>query len=651
MHGQESEPIDADDAVLRDAASYTDPALLAALALATGETTLVDDRLRPGPASSFDPAGGWRPEQRAAAQEAVFGALQRLRDRSRDGAPIPTPTPSPDDLRELIEFAVGAPVLDEHLGLLEEELAVTDLRAPQWRKDEIAPERPFTVAIIGAGMSGIAAAIRLGQAGVPYVVLEKNPEVGGTWFENQYPGCRVDIPNHLYSYTFAQRNDWMQHYSPQRVLLDYFRDCVEDFDVRPHIRFGTEVAGATYDEGESVWHLRLRTPEGDETMAVQVLVVAVGQLNRPQLPNIVGRDDFAGPSFHSARWDSSVDLTDKRVAVIGSAASAVQLSPIVAELASQLTIFQRTPNWLLPSPNYHDDVPAGLRWLFTHVPGYSRWYRFALFFRMSEGLLPTAVVEPEWEPKDRSVGAANDFLRAMLTDYLVGQLGDRPDLAEKVVPRYPPASKRMLVDNGTWLATLRRDDVDLETDPIARITASGVVTTDEYGVSTEHTCDVIVYATGFQASQFLMPMQITGRDGVDLHEQWRGDARAYLGMTIPGFPNLFCLYGPNTNIVVHGSIIFFSECAVQYVTECIRALLEDGLASIEVRSEVHAAFNGRVDAANTMMAWGVATVNSWYRNEHGRVAQNWPFSLIEYWQRTRTPALDEYVERPVSGRR
>jgi 4-hydroxyacetophenone monooxygenase len=649
MHGQESEPIDADDAVLRDAASYADPSLLAALALATGDVRLVDGSLRPGPASSFDPAGAWRPEQQSAAQQAVFRALQRLRDRGQSEAPTPTPTPS--DLRQLIEFAVGGPVLDEHLGLLEEELAVTDLRAPQWRKDEIAPDRPFSVAIVGAGMSGIAAAIRLGQAGVPYVVLEKNADVGGTWFENQYPGCRVDIPNHLYSYTFAQRNDWVQHYSSQRVLLDYFRDCVEEFDVRPHVRFDTEVAGATYDEAESVWRLHLRSPQGDETMAVQALVVAVGQLNRPQLPNIGGRDDFAGPSFHSARWDSSVDLTDKRVAVIGSAASAVQLCPIVAEQASHLTIFQRTPNWLLPSANYHDDVPAGLRWLFAHVPGYSQWYRFALFFRMSEGLLPTAVVEPDWEPKNRSVGAANDFLRAMLTDYLVGQLDDRPDLAEKVVPRYPPASKRMLVDSGTWLATLRRDDVDLETDAITRITATGVVTTDGHGADTEHLCDVIIYATGFQASQFLTPMHILGRDGVDLHEQWRGDARAYLGMTIPGFPNLFCLYGPNTNIVVHGSIIFFSECAVRYVTECIRTLLDDGLATIEVRPEVHAAFNERVDAANKMMAWGVATVNSWYRNENGRVAQNWPFSLIEYWQRTRTPALDEFAVRRVSGRR
>ncbi len=644
MPSHPADPIVADDQAIRRAAEHTDAALLGALAYVTGDLSLLREDLRPDLSNPFDPDGGWTADQRLAAQELAFETLVRAR---AEGFPPSSPR-TEDELRRIMAF-VGAAVTDEHIGLLREELAVEDLRAPGWTHAALAPDREFSVAVIGAGMSGLATAVRLEQAGIDYVVLEKDDDVGGTWFENSYPGCRVDIPNHLYSYTFAQKADWSEHYSTQRVLLDYFRDCADRFGIRPHIRFGTEVTEATFSEEFCNWRLTVRTSRGAEELVVDAVVVAVGQLNRPKVPDIPGSMSFAGPWFHSARWDDKVDLAGRRVAVIGTAASAVQLCPIVAEEAAELEIFQRTPNWFLPVPIYHDEVAEGLRWSLTHVPSYSQWYRFALFSRLSEGLEPAAVVEPDWQPRDRSVGVLNDLLRAVLDEYLRSEFQDRPDLLTQVLPAYPPASKRMLLDNGIWARTLKRDNVHLVTAPIERITPAGIVTND----GGEHDVDVIIYATGFQASRFLTPMKVTGRGGVDLHERWDGDARAYLGMMVPGFPNLFCLYGPNTNIVVNGSIIFFSECAVNYIMGCLKLLLAEGHAAVDIREDVHAEFNARVDEANQLCVWGASTVNSWYKNERGRVSQNWPFPLIDYWRRTRAPDVDELelLDRTSPARR
>jgi 4-hydroxyacetophenone monooxygenase len=540
-----------------------------------------------------------------------------------------------------MEFTVGEPMDDAYMPLLEEELSVTgtDLRAPAWRKDDVAPDRDFTVAVVGAGMSGLLAAHRLDQIGVDFVVFDKNDDVGGTWLENSYPGCRVDIPNHFYSYSFAQRNDWPYHFSPQAVLLDYFRACTDELDLRRHIRFGHTVSAMTWDADSATWTLELDTPDGETTFRANAVISAVGQLNRPKFPDIPGRDRFAGPSFHSAEWRHDVDLAGKRVAVIGSGASAVQFVPIIAEQTGHLTIFQRTPNWFFPVPHYHEPVQDGLNWLFTHVPSYAQWYRFFLFWRGAEGLLPACKVDPEWPDTSLSVSELNQEVRDLLSMYLEFEFAERPDLAAKVIPQYPPASKRIVLDNGGWPRTLRREDVTLDTDPIAEITEQGIVTAD--GVL--HEFDVIIYATGFQASRFLTPMKVVGVDGVDLHDEWHGDARAYLGITIPHFPNFFCLYGPNTNIVVNGSIIYFSECEVHYTTESIRLLLETGRRAMDCRPEVHDAYNVHVDAGNLQMAWGVSTVNSWYKNDTGRVAQNWPFSLLEYWQQTRRPDPTDYV--------
>jgi 4-hydroxyacetophenone monooxygenase len=305
----------------------------------------------------------------------------------------------------------------------------------------------------------------------------------------------------------------------------------------------------------------------------------------------------------------------------------------------QLTVFQRTPPWLLETPNYHDDLPDGMRWVLDHVPGFANWDRVWIFWRSHEVIVPMAEVDPAWESTE-SVSMLNDIVRQLFTAYYEVQFPDRT-LFDKVLPHYPPFAKRFVRDNGIWARTFTRDNVTLDVHGVDAITERGVRTDD--GV--EHEFDVIIYGTGFEASKFLTPMTVHGRDGADLHETWDGEARAYLGLTIPGFPNLFLMYGPNTNIVINGSIIYFSELEARYITECVHLLLERGLSSLEVEAAVHDAYNVRVDEANRRMAWGASSVNTWYKNASGRITQNWPFSLLEFWQWTRHPKPEDFVLR------
>ncbi len=632
------QPIVEDDETIRAALeSAFVPPLLPALAHLTGDLSLLRPELRPDPEGIRLEQGGLTPEQQQEARALALDVLVRYRD---EGCP-PAPALSHHDLQGLMEFTTGGAIDEGYIPFLEDELGAdgVDRGAPTWTLDTVAPGRPFRVAVVGAGMSGILAAHRLRQAGLDVVVFEKNSDVGGTWLENTYPGCRVDVPNHVYSYSFARKDDWPHHFSTQAALLDYFRTCVDEFELSYCIRFDTEVVSAVFDEARATWTVNVRESNGrEESVESHAVISAVGQLNRPNIPVIAGQETFAGPTFHSARWDREIDLRGKRVAVIGTGASAAQFIPIVADEASELRIFQRTAAWFAPTPEYHDEVPSGLQWLFGHVPFYSEWHRCWLFWRGAEGLLPYAEVDPDWALDGRSVSAANDELRALLTMYIEIQFPDDPELGAKVVPDYPPAAKRIIRDNGIWAATLQRDNVHLVTEGIAEITPAGITARD----GEQHDADVIIYATGFTASHFLTPMRVVGRDGVDLHERWAGDARAYLGMTVPDFPNFFCLYGPNTNIVVNGSIIWFSECEVHYVLGCVRLLLERGDAALDCRVDVHDAYNVTIDEGNRRMAWGASTVNSWYKNERGRVAQNWPFSLLEFWERTRKPNPDDY---------
>jgi 4-hydroxyacetophenone monooxygenase len=619
------------------------PALLMSLVHLTGDASLLTPERRPNyPLMGDATDGGYSPAVQADIRDRARAALNAY----LAGAPLPPP-PSEATVRRMMDWVAGADIPAHYAPFLMDELQLSgvDTKAPNWSDPIlVAAAKGMKVIVIGAGMSGLLTAIRLKQAGIDFTIIEKNADAGGTWFENVYPGCRVDNPNHMYSYSFEPNHDFPQYYSTQGVLLAYFRKIAEKHDLRRHIRFETEVEEARYDEASATWRVGVKTADGArETLVAKALITAVGQLNRPRYPDIPGLETFNGPSFHSARWRHDVDLRGQRVAVIGTGASAFQFVPEIAPKVGHLEVFQRTPPWTLPGPTYHHDVPEGKKWLIEHAPFYGKWYRFWLFWRLTDGLTEAVKADPDWTGGPQAVSAANDMLRHMLTEAIRAQAPDDPDLVAKLIPTYPPGGKRGLVDNGVWIKALRRDNVDLVTAPIEKFTREGVVTAD----GTLHAADVLIFGTGFHASKFLWPMKIYGRGGVELHEAWAGDARAYLGMTTPGFPNLFMLYGPNTNIVVNGSIIFFSECSVRYVLGCLELMARTGAASLEVRRETHDAFNAKVDAANALMAWGAPQVSSWYKNELGRVSQNWPFPLVDYWTATVAPnPADFTLEAP-----
>jgi 4-hydroxyacetophenone monooxygenase len=628
--------------------------LLCAVAQRTGDLTLLRDEFAPDQTQLLTPGRGLGPEQEDEARRLAAAALVAHIDAGR-----PDHVLTNDELCRVYGFIIGAEWTEHWEGFLTEELALagTDPRAPSWHLDDLDrpdtldgqnQERSFRCAVIGAGASGLAAAYRLRQAGVTVTVFEKNAEVGGTWLENVYPGCRVDVPNQLYSFSFAQTNDWASRFSAQPDLLAYLQGLAKELGLAASIRFRAEVTEARYDQGDqgnqdqaNRWILTVRQSDGtvtDETVEeFDAVVCAVGQLNRPSFPAIEGRESFAGESFHSAAWDDSIELADKRVAVIGTGASAAQFVPLIAADAAHLDIFQRTPPWLLPTDNYGDPFPPEFHDLLGIIPNYGRWDRLWQFWLMHEGLLVAARVDPEWDEHTEAVSAANDFVRSMLLDVLRAQVPD-DELYDKMVPHFPPFAKRALRDDGRWAAACRRPDVDLVTTPIAEINPNGVRTAD----GAEHHADVIIYGTGFTASDFVAPMRVLGQNGVELNEEWGGDATAYLGITVPGFPNFFMLYGPNTNLVINGSILIMVECQVRYTVEAIGRLLQAGHRSMSCRRDVHARYGDEMVEGNAKMVWGVADVPTWYRNKHGRVTQNWPFDLHTYWSRTLEPDLADY---------
>ncbi|MGN6609305.1 MAG: flavin-containing monooxygenase [Jatrophihabitans sp.] len=462
------------------------------------------------------------------------------------------------------------------------------------------------IGVIGAGLGGIAAVIELKRAGLhDIVVFEKADDVGGVWRENTYPGAACDVPSPFYSYSFEPNPQWPRRFSRQPAILDYVRHVADKYDVRRHIRFGVEVTGAVWDDESATWTVAL----GDGgTETVDVLVSAVGQLSRPSYAPIPGRETFAGESFHSATWDHSVDLAGKRVAVIGTGASAIQFIPELQPQVRQMTVFQRSAPYLLPRPDrefsrlHHklfEGVPA------TQLVERGTWY----------GLVEALSIAWVYSP------ALARTVRTVSRLHMKRQTKSRPGLFEKVWPDYPVGCKRILFSSD-YLPALAQPNVDLVTTAIREIVPNGVVTED--GVT--HEADVLIWGTGFKATEFLAPMRIVGPGGLDLHEQWAEGARAYYGLSVPKFPNFLIMYGPNTN-TGGGSIIYFLEAQARYVRAFVEQLRSGG-APLAVRPEVEERYDREVQDELRDSVW--SRCSSWYRQADGRVTTNWPRLGVQY---------------------
>jgi 4-hydroxyacetophenone monooxygenase len=631
---------DDDEAIARALEDVSVPALMMSMVHMTGDPGILRGAIRPVGIYLNEVQGFMSPDDQAAVRALALEVIRSYRD---SGGVLPPP-PGPEVVHEMMNVLVAQEVPDEYVEMMLEELELdgTDVRDLHWL-DGVAPDvrAGMHVVVIGAGMSGLLAAIRLAGAGIPYTVVEKNPGVGGTWWENRYPGCRVDVGNHFYCYSFAPDNEWTEFFAQQPELQAYFERCMHDYGVTDHVRFETEVVGARWSEETASWSVAVRASDGTTAeLEANAVISAVGQLNRPKLPDIPGRDSFRGVSMHSAQWIEGTDLAGKRVAVIGTGASAFQIVPTIAPEVAHLTVFQRSAPWMFPNPHYHDRVGAGAQWAFDHLPYYGRWYRFLLFWPACDGGLPAMRIDPEWPDQTQSISALNDAAREVFTQWMADQIGDDDELLAKVVPDYVCLGKRTLQDNGSWLGALVRENVDLVTDAIASIGPDGVTTS----TGEEYPVDVIVYATGFHANRYLWPMEIVGRGGVTLSEQWGERPTAYLGITVPNFPNLFCMYGPATNLAHGGSLIFHSECQIRYIMGCLGALLTGAHRSMECRVDVHDAYNERLQAELDTMVWSHPSIrSSWYRNPEGRIYILSPWRLVDYWAWTRAPDLTEYV--------
>ena len=561
-------------------------------------------------------------------RELVAALIATFEDYAASGRPLP---PAPDDamLQRMCNGAVGATMPAEYLPMVREELNFdqTDAKTVRWRKQ---PSKAyldgFLAVVIGAGYSGLAMAAKLKQAGIPFVVIEKNPGVGGTWYENTYPGVAVDTPNHFYSYSFRVKPDWDHYFARGPEIIDYIRTCYGEMGIEAEMRFEEEVVSAIWDKAGRGWDVTVRRKDGSEyALRANAVISGTGLLNRPSTPEIPGMERFKGPMFHSARWDHSVDLAGKRVVQIGTGASGMQLGPSIAPIVSHLTIFQRSPHWARHNPLLYAETGEAVKWGLAHVPYYTKWYRFQLLWATSDLVLPNLRKDPSWPEPERSLNAANEAVREQLVDYISGKVNHDPELLAKIIPTFPPYGKRMLRDSN-WYEALTRDNVELVTGTVKEITATGAI--DKDGI--EHPADVIVMATGFKAQMPLYPMHIEGTRGT-IREAWAGDnPRAYLGITVPHFPNLFILYGPNTNGGHGGSAVFNSECQVRYTMLALRELIEREAAALDVREEPFEDYNRKVDAEHAQLVWTHPGVKNWYRNPAGRVVTNSPWPLSKY---------------------
>jgi 4-hydroxyacetophenone monooxygenase len=633
-------PIIESDVELTALLAQVSPVVLAmSVVHMTGSLDIIRVGIRPQPPSRHaDTSGSLSDDEAKRIQAAALDAIRAWRDLD-----LPAPyQPTRDELHEMLNFLAGMPLPQGYVPMILEDMAFDgeDPRSFKWEQPvSDTAKRDHPVLVIGAGMSGLLIGLRLKQAGIPFTIVEKNDDVGGTWYENQYPGLRVDVPSHAYSFSFRQDQRWPNLYSKQAELLSYFRDCAEVFGIRDAIRFGVEVPSAVWDEDASVWQVTLAHADmRTEVVNARSIVSAVGFLNRPQIPEFKDAQRFTGISFHSSRWQQDVDLAGKRVAVIGNAATGMQAIPEIAGIAGHLTVFQRSPGWSLINPEYHRPIRDAEQWAIEHLPFFAGWLR-TLLFNWAQDLMPEWMkIDPSWPQSNKSVSKINEYMRQRMTADMERVMADRPDLLAKVIPDYPPFVKRPTIQTGNFYEALKRDNVDLVTEAIDRFAPGGIVDT----TGSLHEVDVIIYATGFQVQKFLTPMVIRGRNGIELNDYWQDRPGGYLGIAVPNFPNFYMMYGPGTNLGYNGNLIYNSELQAHYIARCIGRTIEQGADAIEVRQSVFDDYMERTGKKLDEFVWSTPYGTTYFRNAQGKVTTNSPWSLLEMWNWTKAPDPDHF---------
>ncbi|QQQ64393.1 flavin-containing monooxygenase [Paenarthrobacter ureafaciens] len=621
------------------AARASEPAVLAAaLAQLTGDLKWADDerlaglrRWSAGQQEQMDAEG-------EAYLEEAGAELERLISSGFAGAKVIS---DPAELLYIARAAIDerldgsfVPKLEHHLN--------PELCQVKIDRDAVK-RRNLKVTIIGAGMSGIGLAFTLADAGIEYEILDMSQDVGGIWFDNTYPECGVDTQAFQYAWDAEPNLNWTRFDVKRDEILQYIRDAASKRGVLDRIQFGVKAEKGTWDAGTSQWRLDVTRNGVPDVMTTDVLVVAVGSLNQPKIPEIPGSDTYQGETFHTARWRDDLALEGKRVAIIGSGSSGVQVTRSVAKLADELFVFVRSPHWMRPRrPTEIGEVTEGKRWLLRNLPNYLAWYRFYLDYVLGDREHRRMILEET--PEGLKPSRENDAVREELTAYIRKELGDREDLITKVTPSYPPYSKRLVVDNG-WYNTLTQPNVSLVTDKIAALDETGILTTD----GAHYSVDVIGFATGFHGTRYFWPLELISAKGKRLAETFGSDddLRAYLGTAMADYPNLFALQGPNTAIGHGGGATFMSEGQGRFIMTCLKTLVEQDKRSITIKPEVVDAYNRTIDERLDRMVWTEPGLTSRFRNSAGRVITNHPWTLLEFWERTRSAQVEDFILDPA----
>lgn len=555
----------------------------------------------------------------------------------------PSRTPDDAEMRHIMDLILGKETSDGDFVVRRGVLAFED-HPFQWMwpdRRHTVPEG-FEVAIVGAGLSGLAMGVQLQLLGIPYVIYERRHEMGGTWSRHTYPDIRVDTASVTYEYSFEKLYPWSEYFARGPEVRGYIEHVARKWGVLEHVAVDHDLQSATFDETTDTWHLVLRRSGGGTvTRSANALVTAMGVFANPRHFDAPGLSEFEGAIVHPTRWPADLDLSGKRVAVIGNGSTGVQLLAPVAEQSASVHVFQRTAQWISPRTKYGQPMEPEVRWLFEHVPGYWNWTRFTSIMNLFSSEDDFLTEDPDWKAQGGLVSEKSDQLRAFLTGYIKAQTDGRPELYERLIPDYPPMLRRPVVDNG-WYRALTRDNVELVTDPIARFTPRGILTAD----GRERAVDVVVTATGFDVVKFLWPARFTGVGGVDLHQRWaEEDPRAYASLMVPGFPNFFMLYGPNSQPVGGGvSLPNWYVIWSSFVAQCLTTLIDERLTRAEVTEAAFWAYNERLDAEGAKLALvtdETSRPKNYYVNESGRIQVNCTLRTADFYSYVHRPDRDD----------